>query len=120
MTCFDDWLIASPKAKSMFNDEGKEPLDRVSVLTSPHWLGVFFLIAVPASAVPFIVGFMLGLSVSSDIVFGVYALLSGTFADLLLRWRFRKALMALLTPPIPFMVVWLMLCLYVILFQPLE
>ncbi len=94
--------------------------EQISVLTSPHWIAAFFAIAVPASLVPFFVGFLLGFSVASDTVFGAYALISGLFADFVLRWKFKKALMVSRKPDIPFNILWVLLCLYVIAFQPLD
>ena len=94
--------------------------EEVSVLTSAHWTAAFFCIAVPASFVPLIVGYFLGFSVASDPIFGIYALISGLFADVVLRWKFKKALMVWRKPRIPFNVLWVLLCFYVILFQPLD
>ena len=95
-------------------------VEKISVLTSPRWFAAFFAIAVPASLVPFFVGFLLGFSVASDAVFGTYALISGLFADFVLRWKFKKALMVSRKPGIPFNILWMLLCFYVIVFQPLD
>jgi hypothetical protein len=94
--------------------------EEVSVLLSPHWITIFLAIAVVASLVPFFAGFMFGLSVSHDRVFGVYALISGVLADCLIRWRFRRLLLLFTRPRVPFVVLWIVLCLYVIVFTPLE
>lgn len=98
------------------SEEKKE----VSVLKSPHWLTVFFAIAVPASFVPLIIGFIFGLTVTNDHVFGIYALLSGTFADFIIRSKFKRALMVFQKPRVPFIMLWVLLCLYVIVFTPLQ
>ena len=92
----------------------------VSVLTAPHWIATFVLIAVPTSLVPFFVGFLAGLSVAQDVVFGLYALVSGAFADFIIRWRFGKVLLVLREPRIPFIVFWALLCLYVMVARPFE
>jgi hypothetical protein len=92
----------------------------VSVLTSPHWIAVFLAIAVPSSLVPFFIGFLCGLSVAHDFVFGFYALISGVFSDCMIRWRFGRVLVAFKSPRIPFIIFWILLCLYVMLFTPFE
>ena len=92
----------------------------VSVFTSPQWLTIFFAISIPASLVPFLIGFTLGLSVSSDIVFGSYALMSGIFADIIIRRKFGRLLIVLRKPRTPFVILWVLLCLYVMLFKPLQ
>ena len=108
--------------KFMANQEQSEENKRqeVSVLTSPHWIAVFLAIAVPTSLVPFLIGFMLGLSVGRDFVFGLYALLSGAFSDYIIRWRFGRVLVVFRRPRIPFIILWILLCLYVMLFAPFE
>ena len=58
---------------------------KITVLTAPHWTGAFVVMSAVLSLVPFIVGFLLGLSVASDVVFGFYALISGVAADQILR-----------------------------------
>lgn len=90
------------------------------VFTSPQWVTCFFAIAVPASLVPFFIGFILGFSVASDVVFGLYALLSGIFADYIIRIRFKRSLMFFIKPRVPFILVWILLCFYVMLFSPLH
>ncbi|MFQ5662662.1 MAG: hypothetical protein ACE5HL_02385 [Terriglobia bacterium] len=92
----------------------------ISVLRAPHWVPIFVVAAAVISFVPFFVGFLLGLSVSSDIVFGVYALISGVAADVVLRRRFGRTLLVWQRPRIPFVAFWIALCSYVILFSPLE
>lgn len=94
--------------------------ESVSVLTSPHWLGVFMGIAIACSLVPTIIGFLLGFSVRSDVVFGVYALFGGAAADGLIRWKLARSLVLFGRPRIPFISLWALLCLYVIVFRPFE
>ncbi len=103
------------QSTSEFND-----IKDVSVFTAPQWIAVFFIIAVPASLGPFLIGFALGFSVESDIVFGVYALISGVFSDYIIRKVFNRSLLLFIKPRIPFIIVWFLLCLYVILFSPLK
>ena len=91
-----------------------------SVLTSPHWIAIFLAIAIPASLVLLLIGFILGLSVAQDFVFGLYALLSGAFADFVIRWRFRRVLVVFSKPRIPFIILWVLLCFYVMLLTPFE
>lgn len=96
-----------------------EPL-ATSVFVSPQWVAVFMAIAVPASLVPFALGFMLGLSVTNDEVFGSYALVSGLFADYAIRAKFGRVLVLLSSPRIPFIALWIPLCFYVVAFRPFE
>ena len=72
------------------------------------------------SVVPFLVGFLFGASVGSDVVFGVYALISGVAADVIVRRRFNRLLLLWRRPRVPFILFWVALCGYVILFRPLE
>lgn len=92
----------------------------VLVFSSPHWVAIFFAIAVPASLVPFYIGFLLGLSVAHDVVFGVYALLSGVFADFVIRMGFKRLLVVFRKPRIPFLALWIVLCIYIMVFTPFE
>lgn len=92
----------------------------VSVLTAPHWATAFLVFAAVLSLVPFFVGFLLGFSVASDVVFGVYALISGLAADLILRWKPGWVLVVWRRPRVPFIALWVVLCGYVILFRPFE
>lgn len=94
--------------------------EEISVLTSPHWIAIFLAIAVPTSLVPFFIGFIFGFSVAHDFVFGSYALISGAFADFMIRWRLGRLLVVLRKPRIPFIILWILLCLYVMLFTPFE
>jgi len=93
---------------------------KVSVLTAPHWLTAFLGIAIIFYFVPFFVGFFLGFTVESDIVFGFYAMLSGLFADIVLRWRLKITLILFQRLQAPFIAFWILLCLYVIVFEPLR
>ena len=95
-------------------------IEKVSVLTSPQWLGIFIAIAMVASVIPFLCRFVLGFSVSSDLVFGFYALISGVFSDILLRIRFRRVLVITKNPAMPFVILWIVLTCYVMIFEPLE
>jgi hypothetical protein len=102
------------------NDATPDPLESILVLTSPNWVVAFVTLAMAISLVPFSAGFLLGLSVASDVVFGFYALTSGLAADAILRAKFRKALLAWQQPRIPLIALWAVLCFYVIVFQPLD
>ena len=89
-----------------------------SVLTEPYWVTLFLLIAVAASFLPFGVGFLLGMSVTNTSVFGIYALIGGLLADVVMRRTFRTTLVLFRSPRIPFVAAWILLCLYVIAFRP--
>ena len=91
-----------------------------SILTAPHWMFAFIAIAAAISLVPFLVGFILGFSVASDVVFGAYALMSGVAADVLLRSKLDRVLVAWHRPRIPFIALWIVVCAYIILFGPFE
>ena len=94
--------------------------EEILILTSPHWIAVFMAIAVPTSLVPFLIGFIFGLSVAQDFVFGLYAMVSGVFADFVIRRRYGRVLVVFRKPRIPFIGLWVLLCLYVMLFAPFE
>jgi hypothetical protein len=49
--------------------EGEKQREEISVLTSPHWLGVFVAISVVTSFVPFLIGFMLRGAISRLSIF---------------------------------------------------
>ena len=91
-----------------------------SVITSPHWVGVFFAIAIATSFIPFFVGFFLGFSVASDIVFGVYALIGGVASYYVIKLLFRRKLVLLKQPEISFLMPWFVLIGYVLVFRPFE
>lgn len=106
----------------MYSEQSSKDKTRkeISVLKFPQWIGVFLAIAVPTSLVPFFLGFLLGLSVAHDSVFGSYALISGAFADFIIRSKFRRVLVVFRKPKIPFIALWFLLCVYVIFFRPFE
>ena len=91
-----------------------------SVLTSPHWVALFFAIAAVASLAPFFVGFFIGLTVASDVVFGSYAFIGGVASYYFIKWKFRRKLVLLKKPEISFLVLWVVLTMYVIAFRPFE
>jgi hypothetical protein len=97
----------------------EERSDSTVVVTSAGWVTAFVVLAAVLSLIPFLAGFLLGFSVASDVVFGFYALISGLAADLILRVKYRKALIVWRDPRIPFVVLWAVLCLYIMAFQPL-
>ncbi len=92
---------------------------QISVFSAPYWVPIFVAMAAAISFVPFFIGFLLGFSVSSDIVFGVYALISGLAADQILRRGFKRTLLLWQRPRITFAALWIVLCAYIILFRPL-
>lgn len=92
---------------------------KISVVTSPQWFTVFLSIAFIFSFVPMLIGYYLGLTVASDTVFGFYALLSGLFADAVLRWRLNISLVLFQRVQIPFIGFWIFVCLYVMIINPL-
>lgn len=100
--------------------EGEKEREEISALSSPHWVGAFVAISVVTSFVPFLIGFMFGLTVANDSVFGSYALVSGGFADFIIRSKFGKVLLVLRKPRIPFIMLWVLLSLYIIVFKPLQ
>jgi hypothetical protein len=99
--------------------ETQDRTESIFVVTSAGWITVFVGLAIALSLIPFCVGFSLGFSVASDVVFGFYALISGLAADLILRVKYRKTLIVWRDPRIPFVVLWAVLCLYIMAFQPL-
>jgi len=88
---------------------------------SMFWWGVFLGAAVLISLVLLIVVFYpLGLSMASNANFGLSALISGIIADLLFRWILKKKMMISKKLNYSILYVWVPLCLYVIVFNPLE
>jgi uncharacterized membrane protein len=65
-----------------------------------------------------LVGFVAGLSVANTSVFGLYALISGVLADVGIRRWLRRTLVVFQSPRVPFVALWVALCLYVIVFTP--
>ena len=103
----------------MESPSAPEPATRdVWILTAPHWLAPFMGLSVVISFVPFILGFVVGLSVSSDVVFGAYALISGTCAHLVLQYRLHRRLLIWRKPAVPFVYFWVLVCLYVMIAAP--
>ena len=100
--------------------EEEKERNEISVLTSPHWFGVFLIISIVTSFVPFLIGFILGYTVSSDSVFGTYTLVSGGFADFIIRSKFMKVLLIFKKPKIPFIAFWIIFSLYIIIFKPFQ
>lgn len=97
------------------------PRRSIAVVTNPHWGGVFIALAVPISILPFAIGFALGFTVASDVVFGLYALISGLASDAIIRYKLNIDLNILpIGPRLPFILLWVLLCIYVILFRPFE
>ena len=47
------------------------------------WNPVYIITCGVVSSVPFLIGFLLGFSVASDVVFGVYIIIGGFFGDML-------------------------------------
>jgi len=90
----------------------------VSVLSQPQWVAVFMALSVAVSLGVLLIGFIAGLSVANTSVFGGYALISGVIADVVLRRWLRKVLVVYGSPRVPFIALWFVLCMYVIVFAP--
>ena len=90
-------------------------------LQKPHWHALFFVIG---AAVLIVVGLSVtvttGLSSASDRVFAVEAMISGLITEVIFRKSFKKQLVFMESIPVPFIVFWPLLCLYVFVFTPFE
>jgi hypothetical protein len=90
-------------------------------LNAPHWHALYFFVG---GAVLIVVGLsvtvLTGMSATSDRVFAIEALLSGLITEQIFRRAFRRRLMFLEKPPIPFLLSWVLICAYVFLFRPFE
>ena len=104
----------------MTADKRRPPAIEISVVSQPHWMAVFLLIALAVSVVVVPVGLVLSFSVQSDVVFALYAFVGGAVADFVIRSRFRRSLVLITRPRIPLMVGWCVLCIYVALLRPFE
>ena len=100
-------------------DKQEPPID-IWVISHPQWVGVFMILAMIVSIGPLLVGFVLGLSVGSDLVFGIYAFMSGVVVDYALRRVNGRTLVLWRTPRILFIYFWFCLCLFVATFRPFE
>ncbi|MEQ8554354.1 MAG: hypothetical protein RLO81_06370 [Fulvivirga sp.] len=88
---------------------------------SKFWWGLFLAAAVLISLVLLVVVFYpLGLSMASDSNFGLIAMISGIMADLLFRWILKKKMMISKKLSYSILYAWIPLCLYIIVFNPLE
>ena len=94
---------------------------RYASMVNPKWAAAFFF---GGGAVLIVLGVLvrvlLGLSAASDRVFAVEALISGLLVIWFIHFRFQIKLMVTPILRIPFVYVWILLCAYVFLFQPLQ
>lgn len=92
-----------------------------SVLSSPYWIGVFILVALPFFVVFFFIGSFFDIQgISNEQRFAVYALLAGISSDIFLRLWLYVALAIVRRPRISVIVIWIMGCLAVLTFQPIK
>ncbi len=94
---------------------------RYASMVNPKWAALFFF---GGGAVLIVLGVLvrvlLGLSAASDRVFAVEALISGLVVIWFIHFRLQLKLVVSPIVRIPFVYVWLLLCAYVFLFEPLE
>ncbi len=95
-------------------DNGKE-----EVALLPRALTVrllFFIVGLPFVLLFGIAGFLItGHSARSDVVFAVYALPSGVIADIIVRRYFKIVTLFTDKPRIPFVYVWIAICILMII-----
>ena len=100
--------------------------DSFNVLTSPYWMGVFVLTALPFFVVFFYFGtmvfeyFLTPGDFTGEQRSAFIALLSGVASDQFLRRWLYVALAIVRKPRIPFIMVWIFGCLAVISFEPIR
>ena len=106
-------LPDKPKRAEFFN-----------VLTSPYWVIVFFLLAIPI----FLLANQLSgyaqkyvdlRQFSTEQRYAIYGLFAGIGADIFLRRWLKVALVILRLPPIPFLLAWIVGAISIFLFEPL-
>ena len=85
----------------------------------PHALTVrllFFIVGLPFVLLFGVAGFLItGHSARSDVVFAVYALPSGIISDIIIRRYFRIVTLLTDKPRIPFVYVWIAVCILMII-----
>ena len=92
-----------------------------NVLTSPYWLLVFILLSVPIFLLAGQVSEYLGLGeFTPEQRNAVFALFSGIGADIFLRRWLKVALVITRSPPLPFVIAWVVAAIFVFAFQPFE
>lgn len=84
------------------------------------WNIVYIITCALVSGVPFLIGFALGFSVASDVVFGVYVIIGGFFGDMLFTRVFGKTMMPFSGLKIRFRYLWLLIGPLVMLFKPFQ
>ena len=88
---------------------------------SKFWWGLFLGAAILNSLVLLLMVFYpLGLSMASDTNFGLIALISGIMADLFFRLILKKQMMISKKLSYSILFVWIPLCMYIIVFHPLD
>jgi hypothetical protein len=127
LACLPGAWSASPQGVTVTRSEDsandQRPPDRSSVvyLASLTWLAVYIGLAMLISLVIHVTVTMpLGFSAKSDRVFAALALASGLMADFALRRAGRRKLVVSEKLKWPVSYVWVPLCLYVFLFEPLK
>ena len=99
----------------------KDPQYEEVYFFSTFWWGLYIGAAIVMSVVLLVVVlFPLGISVRSDFVFGVLALVSGLLADLIFRKGMKRKMMISRRIRYSILYAWIPLCLYVMIWQPLE
>ncbi len=105
----------------MMNNSTKKEDLKVTYIIYPHWAALFSLVGgVFVVVIGVSVWLISGLSASSDRVFAIEALLSGLLVDLGFRCILNRKLVLAPKLEIPFIYLWLLLCLYVFITQPLK
>ena len=84
------------------------------------WNPAYIITCALVSVVPFLIGFALGLSVASDVVFGVYVIIGGFFGDMLFTRVFGKTMRPFKGLNIRFRYLWLIIGPLVMILKPFE
>ncbi len=84
------------------------------------WNPVYIITCGVVSGVPFFIGFLLGFSVASDVVFGLYVIIGGFFGDMVFTRIFRKAMRPFPGLKVRFRYLWLIIGPLVMIFRPFE
>jgi len=100
--------------------------DSFNVLSSPYWIGVFVLIALPFFAGFFYLGTMAldnwveARALSNEQRSAIYSLLAGIASDQFLRRWLYVGLAIIRKPVVPFIMIWIFGCVGVITFEPMK
>jgi len=84
------------------------------------WNPVYIAFCVAVSVLPFFIGFLGRLSVSSDLVFGFYVIIGGCIGDVLFQKAFKRTMVLFPGVQVRIIYFWPMIGLVIMLLRPFE